>query len=115
MSYDRLLEVFGDGSENVNRGLNQATIRSLPSTRITSDGNSNNTNEDDSNNNSNYSHHSNSNSSNSDCAICIDTFQTGQYRKTLPCLHSFHSKCIDKWLRSNGSCPICKHKIEQTG
>jgi hypothetical protein len=46
------------------------------------------------------------------CSICLDSFETGTFRKTLPCLHGFHDVCVDKWLRTNGACPICKHRID---
>lgn len=26
----------------------------------------------------------------------------------LPCAHHFHLKCIDKWLKGNRTCPICR-------
>jgi hypothetical protein len=45
------------------------------------------------------------------CAICLDAFLPGSFRKTLPCWHGFHTQCVDKWLRTVGSCPICKHRI----
>jgi hypothetical protein len=46
------------------------------------------------------------------CAICLDAFLPGSCRKTLPCCHGFHTQCVDKWLRTVGACPICKHRID---
>jgi hypothetical protein len=46
------------------------------------------------------------------CAICLDDFLPGSFRKTLPCWHGFHTQCVDKWLRNVGACPICKHCID---
>jgi len=41
------------------------------------------------------------------CMICLDLFEIGQVMKTLPCDHSFHIDCIDKWLSSNSNkCPL---------
>ncbi|KAM9750983.1 putative E3 ubiquitin-protein ligase DTX3 isoform 1-T1 [Menidia menidia] len=39
-----------------------------------------------------------------DCAICLDTIQK---KKTLKCLHSFCSGCIDSVFRLKPACPIC--------
>ncbi|GBM58542.1 hypothetical protein AVEN_268614-1 [Araneus ventricosus] len=46
------------------------------------------------------------------CSVCLDT---SRYKtmKSLPCSHSFHQTCIDKWLRANRSCPICR-KVPMT-
>jgi hypothetical protein len=89
MSYEQLLQRFGDGSEN--RGADEGTIRSLPSAAV---------------------HDPNKLPEDCrDCCICLEAFEAGGMRKTLPCLHGFHETCIDKWLRTNGACPICKHHI----
>ncbi|KAK2427464.1 hypothetical protein P8452_41854 [Trifolium repens] len=43
------------------------------------------------------------------CAVCLGDFEEGEELKTMPeCLHSFHVPCIDMWLHSHSSCPICR-------
>ncbi len=90
MSYEELLVAFGDGTENM--GASEAQIRSLP-TRLVDDPEKE-LPEDA-----------------RQCLICLEDIGKGETRKVLPCLHGFHSSCCDKWLRTNGSCPICKHRI----
>lgn len=46
------------------------------------------------------------------CSICLEPFKKKQIVKTLPCFHRFHVKEIDKWLKQNNSCPICKQQID---
>jgi hypothetical protein len=29
-------------------------------------------------------------------------------RKETPCGHSFHGKCVERWLNMKGSCPMCR-------
>ena len=91
MSYEQLLQAFGDGSEN--RGADESTISSLPTSQVTR--------------NCPILRSENNNS----CPICLEVYREGDTRKTLPCLHGFHVQCVDKWLRTNGSCPICKHSV----
>jgi len=43
------------------------------------------------------------------CSICLEDFEVGQMVRTIPCFHSFHTKCIDQWLREKAICPICKN------
>jgi len=93
MDYERLLDIFGDGSDN-RRGADEETIRRLPITRL-------NNIEDELPNIREYRV----------CSICLEDFEKGQTRKVLPCLHGFHDKCIDRWLGSNACCPICKHSL----
>ncbi|EGG17258.1 phosphatidylinositol transfer protein [Cavenderia fasciculata] len=45
------------------------------------------------------------------CSICLDEFEIDNHLKTLPCLHHFHSECIDKWLKIKANCPICKSSL----
>lgn len=89
MNYEQLLQTFGDGTEN--RGADERDIRCLPVSTVTDASNLPN--------------------DHSDCMICLESFKVGDERKTLPCLHGFHSSCVDKWLRTSASCPVCKHSI----
>lgn len=46
------------------------------------------------------------------CPVCHDTFKLGEYFRTLPiCGHTFHKRCVDRWLRQDRrrmSCPVCR-------
>ncbi|XVF75358.1 hypothetical protein PTKIN_Ptkin13bG0182000 [Pterospermum kingtungense] len=43
------------------------------------------------------------------CAVCLSEFEEGEEVRTLPeCLHTFHAPCIDMWLYSHTSCPMCR-------
>eukprot|EP01083_Nonionella_stella_P200106 733161_1 len=49
------------------------------------------------------------------CAICLDTFTTGDRVRTLPCDHIFHKTCIDMWLlERKKQCPLCWQNVETT-
>lgn len=46
---------------------------------------------------------------NGTCAICLGDFEEGEQLRELPeCLHSYHVACIDMWLYSHSSCPMCR-------
>ena len=47
----------------------------------------------------------------SHCVICLERYQVDEAVRTVPCMHSFHSACIDRWLQDTASCPICKQSI----
>eukprot|EP00929_Paragymnodinium_shiwhaense_P120329 TRINITY_DN92270_c0_g1_i1.p1 TRINITY_DN92270_c0_g1~~TRINITY_DN92270_c0_g1_i1.p1 ORF type:complete len:366 (-),score=77.93 TRINITY_DN92270_c0_g1_i1:103-1200(-) len=47
------------------------------------------------------------------CLICLEEFSEGEDVKTLPCLHIYHQKCVETWLRTDNSCPCCKTPIGQ--
>ncbi|KAJ7537968.1 hypothetical protein O6H91_11G029900 [Diphasiastrum complanatum] len=46
-----------------------------------------------------------------ECCICLSTYDDGVELRELPCNHHFHCACIDKWLRINATCPLCKYNI----
>lgn len=44
-----------------------------------------------------------------ECTICLDVIEKNTICVKLPCLHSYHEKCIKKWLTTkDASCPICR-------
>ncbi|KAG9444869.1 hypothetical protein H6P81_016209 [Aristolochia fimbriata] len=43
------------------------------------------------------------------CAVCLSEFNQGEDVRVLPeCLHTFHVPCIDMWLYSHSTCPLCR-------
>ncbi|KAG7337402.1 ring finger domain containing protein [Nitzschia inconspicua] len=56
------------------------------------------------------------------CVICLEAFQNGDRLRVLPCDHSFHVGCIDRWLSGSHSynecftagCPTCKKQPSAT-
>ncbi|RCV04643.1 hypothetical protein SEVIR_1G017000v4 [Setaria viridis] len=49
------------------------------------------------------------------CAVCLSLVQEGEVVRRLPaCMHLFHVCCIDMWLRSHSTCPLCRATVEPT-
>lgn len=48
----------------------------------------------------------------SECAVCLSEFEEEERVRMLPsCLHAFHVDCIDTWLQGNANCPLCRAAI----
>uniref|UniRef100_A0A7S2UR21 RING-type domain-containing protein n=1 Tax=Attheya septentrionalis TaxID=420275 RepID=A0A7S2UR21_9STRA len=92
MTFEELFQRFG--VENEHRGASQEVIDQIPLQTFHND--------DDEKNASNDK---------PVCNICLEEFQTGDEIRKLSCLHRFHKQCIDRWLGTVASCPICKHEI----
>ncbi|PON75587.1 43kDa postsynaptic protein [Parasponia andersonii] len=45
------------------------------------------------------------------CSICLEQVSRGELIRSLPCLHQFHTNCIDPWLLQQGTCPVCKFRV----
>ncbi|GJN11011.1 hypothetical protein PR202_ga29169 [Eleusine coracana subsp. coracana] len=44
-----------------------------------------------------------------DCAVCITELAVGETARVLPrCGHAFHVACVDTWLNSHFTCPLCR-------
>ncbi|CAB4280147.1 unnamed protein product [Prunus armeniaca] len=44
------------------------------------------------------------------CPICLSEYQSKETLRTIPkCNHYFHANCVDKWLRLNATCPLCRN------
>ncbi|XP_059651683.1 E3 ubiquitin-protein ligase ATL4 [Cornus florida] len=50
-----------------------------------------------------------------DCAVCLSKFEPNDQLRLLPvCCHAFHAQCIDTWLVSNQTCPLCRSTVRPT-
>ncbi|GER48817.1 RING/U-box superfamily protein [Striga asiatica] len=68
--------------ENRRGGLDPSAVRSLPLVAYGGDGS---------------------------CSICLTEFEEGEAVKVIPyCGHVFHHGCIDTWLASHVTCPLCR-------
>ena len=45
------------------------------------------------------------------CAVCLDEYEYGCARKTLPCFCVYHAQCITHRLRLNPTCPCCRTPV----
>jgi len=90
MNYEQMLSL-ADRIGNVNRGLSEAARDALP-TRV-------------------HRNKENKNKEDDNCTICLSEYEEGEVLRTLPCLHSYHKTCIDYWLQSHNTCPVCKNQI----
>ncbi|KAH0554912.1 RING finger protein 44 isoform X2 [Cotesia glomerata] len=86
-NYEALLSLAERLGEAKPRGLTRAEVDQLPSYKFNAE-----THQGDQTN----------------CVVCMCDFEPPQTLRVLPCSHEFHSKCIDKWLKSNRTCPICR-------
>ncbi|KAK3140574.1 hypothetical protein QOZ80_5AG0402800 [Eleusine coracana subsp. coracana] len=46
------------------------------------------------------------------CCICLARYVDNDDLRMLPCAHFFHKDCVDKWLKINALCPLCKAEID---
>jgi E3 ubiquitin-protein ligase RNF115/126 len=52
-----------------------------------------------------------------DCAVCKESFKLDPEDPdelvvvTLPCKHPFHEGCIIPWVKSSGTCPVCRYAL----
>ncbi|GAB4834757.1 hypothetical protein Ancab_033022 [Ancistrocladus abbreviatus] len=49
-----------------------------------------------------------------ECAICLCEFDDHDLLRLLTrCCHVFHKDCIDLWLQSHRSCPVCRRSLDE--
>ncbi|WVZ99834.1 hypothetical protein U9M48_045075 [Paspalum notatum var. saurae] len=48
-----------------------------------------------------------------ECSVCLARFDDADLLRLLPrCRHAFHLACVDRWLDSNASCPLCRTRVD---
>ncbi|KAG6585434.1 E3 ubiquitin-protein ligase [Cucurbita argyrosperma subsp. argyrosperma] len=48
------------------------------------------------------------------CCICLAKYANNDELRELPCSHFFHKECVDKWLKINALCPLCKNEVGES-
>ncbi|KAJ4909461.1 RING-H2 finger protein ATL11 [Raphanus sativus] len=47
-----------------------------------------------------------------ECSICLNEFEDDETLRLVPkCCHVFHPDCIDGWLHSHATCPLCRANL----
>ena len=42
------------------------------------------------------------------CSVCLADYADGDKLQILRCSHLFHDACIEPWLKTNRTCPLCR-------
>mmetsp|Transcript_25216 Transcript_25216/g.47064 ORF Transcript_25216/g.47064 Transcript_25216/m.47064 type:complete len:113 (-) Transcript_25216:283-621(-) len=106
MSYEQLL-ALGERLGKVKRGASETAITALPSSKFKK--------KERKSDKKDGSGGQQDKGPGEKCCICLSEFEDGDTVRRLPCLHIFHEDEIDKWLRENNTCPICKTPIDAGG
>lgn len=49
------------------------------------------------------------------CSVCLEGFVPGREATFMPCCRNlFHPQCIQDWLRSHQSCPLCRARVQDS-
>jgi len=104
MDHDQLMALSERIGQVRNRGASQSNIDNLPTRTMKVEEKKDSTEEKKTDQQAQSNAQKN-------CTICLEDWADKDEVRTLPCLHIFHSKCVDKWLRQNRTCPVCKHDI----
>eukprot|EP00803_Ostreobium_quekettii_P003559 evm.model.scf_2626EXC.3 EVM.evm.TU.scf_2626EXC.3 scf_2626EXC:12140-15090(-) len=89
LSYEELYEIFGGNPTPA--AITKEEARRLPSKEYGGDG------------------RERGRSDTGTCPICLQDYRKGDKLTVLPqCRHVYHARCITRWLRSRGDCPICR-------
>ncbi|KAJ1279570.1 hypothetical protein BS78_04G165300 [Paspalum vaginatum] len=50
-----------------------------------------------------------------ECVVCLADLEDGEEARFLPCCnHGFHAQCVDTWLASRSTCPLCRVSFATT-
>lgn len=46
-----------------------------------------------------------------ECCICLERFLEGEELTQLNCKHTFHSRCLMRWVQAHSDCPYCRAPV----
>lgn len=46
------------------------------------------------------------------CSVCMECILPRDSRQ-IPCGHTFHTRCLDRWKRTARTCPVCRALFDQ--
>ncbi|PVD30659.1 hypothetical protein C0Q70_09932 [Pomacea canaliculata] len=95
-NYEALLNLAERLGEAKPRGLTKAEIEQLPAYRFNNEVRRSDLDQ-------------------TSCVVCMCDFESRQLLRVLPCCHEFHAKCVDKWLKTNRTCPVCRADAAHVG
>jgi len=49
------------------------------------------------------------------CPFCLEDMQLGDELCRLPCMHTFHRRCVHAWLERDRRCMLCRLDITRPG
>ncbi|CAK0877354.1 unnamed protein product [Prorocentrum cordatum] len=49
------------------------------------------------------------------CTFCLDDMQIGEELCRLPCMHTFHRRCVHAWLERDRRCMLCRLDVTKPG
>ena len=47
----------------------------------------------------------------SECTICLGGYEGGERISKLRCGHTYHAICVEGWLVSHRTCPVCRATV----
>lgn len=42
------------------------------------------------------------------CSVCLSQIEKGETVSITKCMHFFHHKCLEPWIKKKHSCPVCR-------
>ena len=47
------------------------------------------------------------------CSVCLLEYEKESICRFTPCLHIFHSDCLQQWIMKHENCPLCRTELNE--
>jgi hypothetical protein len=48
-----------------------------------------------------------------ECVICLEYMKNQEILTMIHCSHMYHTKCLERWILINNTCPLCDIKVNK--